>query len=988
MDQDANKDAKDESGNQMKFKIPETYRLERQEDIQDLNSDGYLLTHKKTGAKVLILQNEDNNKVFAIGFRTPPSDSTGVAHIMEHSVLCGSKHFPAKDPFVELAKGSLNTFLNAMTYPDKTIYPVASCNDADFRNLCHVYLDAVFYPNIYERPQIFAQEGWHYEIEDVKVPITINGVVYNEMRGVFSSPDDMLERELFDSLFPDTAYAFESGGDPMEIPKLTYEQFLDFHRKFYHPSNSYLYLYGNADMEERLTFIDREYLSRFERLEIDSKIDLQKPFAAPAKKQIQYSVTNEEGLEDRTYLSYASVVGTSLDRKLYLAFQIIEYALLLAPGAILNQTLLDRGIGKDISGSFECGTYQPYFSVIAKNSNLSKQEAFLTTVRDVYEKVVREGFDRKALLAAINFYEFRYREADFGNYPKGLMYGLQAFDSWLYDENEPFMHIAQNDTYRFLREQVKTDYFEKLVEKYLLNNPHAVLVTVAPERSLTTKLDAALSTELAAYKKRLSEEQLSALVQETKALKRYQEEPSTPEELETIPLLKLSDLKKEALPFTMKISDLSGVPLITHDLFTNGIGYLTLSFEITGMEEELLPYFSIFKGILGLVDTKNFTYADLFNEINLNSGGIFFSSSSYTVTDQTERLRYTFEVRSKVLYAQLPFAFRMIREVLFASDFSDRKRVKELIAMLKSRVQSTLPVSGHTTAVHRALSGYHGSSYLADLTSGVRFYRVLEELEAHFDERFDEFYAIMNGFAGKICRRNNLYIDYTSAATQIPQLEREARQFLEALPDGDYPIRDFHLKLLPEREGLKTASKVQYVAVAGDYRKAGLAYTGALKVLKVLLGYDYLWLNVRVKGGAYGCMNFFTRSGGMALVSYRDPNLEKTLEIYENTAKYLDTFEATDRDMLKYIIGAIADMDAPMTPQAEGTRALTAYFMSERFETIQKERDEVLNATTETMRDLAKFLRALNADHSVCVVGGEERIERQRALFDTVTNLL
>lgn len=431
----------------MSLKKPDAYELIEERRVEDLNSDGYLLRHRKSGARILLLSNDDNNKVFSVGFRTPPPDSTGVPHILEHSVLCGSKKYPVKDPFVELVKGSLNTFLNAMTYPDKTVYPVASCNDKDFKNLMNVYMDAVFYPNIYVHEEIFRQEGWHYELESPEDDLTINGVVYNEMKGAYSSPEDVLDREIYSSLYPDTAYALESGGDPDVIPSLTYEGFLDFHRKYYHPANSYIYLYGDMDMEERLIWLDEEYLSKFERIEIDSKVELQKPFEKTREIRKKYSVTEEETLENQTYLSYSTVIDTSLNREYYLAFQILEYALLEAPGAPLKQALLDKKIGKDIISSYENGIYQPFFSVIAKNANTSDKEAFLATIRETLEEIVKKGIDRKSLWAGINYFEFKYREADFGSYPKGLMYGLQAYDSWLYDEKQPFMHIEANDTF-------------------------------------------------------------------------------------------------------------------------------------------------------------------------------------------------------------------------------------------------------------------------------------------------------------------------------------------------------------------------------------------------------------------------------------------------------------------------------------------------------------------------------------------------------------
>ncbi|HOO28142.1 MAG TPA: insulinase family protein, partial [Lachnospiraceae bacterium] len=760
--------------------------------------------HKKSGARVLLLSNDDENKVFSIGFRTPPYDSTGLPHILEHSVLCGSKLFPAKDPFVELAKGSLNTFLNAMTYPDKTIYPVASCNDKDFQNLMHVYLDAVFYPNIYKREQIFRQEGWHYELEEKNDEITINGVVYNEMKGAFSSPDDMLDREVFNTLFPDTAYSYESGGDPEVIPTLTYEKFLDFHRKYYHPSNSYIYLYGNADMAEKLTFIDEAYLSKYEEAAISSKIELQKPFDEPVRKTKKYSITNEETEEDNTYLSYNAVIGTSLDRELYVAFQIIEYALLLAPGAVLKQTLLDRGIGKDIQSTYENGVLQPYFSVIAKYANTEQLDTFLDVIKEVLSNVVQNGIDQKALLAGINYFEFKYREADFGSYPKGLMYGLQAFDSWLYDDALPFIHIEANETFAKMREYVGSGYFEKLVETYLLHNTHASVVVVEPERGLTAKLDKKLADQMQAYKESLSEEETERLIADTKALIAYQEEPSTKEELLSIPLLKISDIKEEAQPYIYAEHRLDRTILLTHDIFTNGIGYLTLGFDTGKLPAGMLPYLGVLKNVLGFVSTKNYTYADLFNEININTGGITMGAVTYVESAHPDNYRTMFEVRAKVLFDKLPFAFEMIKEILFTSDFSDEKRLKEILAMLKSRLQTTMVSAGHSTAALRAMSYCSETASVSEQIGGVTFYRLIELLEAHFEEKKEEFIENLKKCMRLIFCEENLFVDYTADQKEYALLENEVGKFKPLLyrtdpaEDGGRPVPE------KKNEGFRT----------------------------------------------------------------------------------------------------------------------------------------------------------------------------------------
>ena len=475
----------------------QAYELVESRKIKDIQSEGILLRHKKTGARVALLSNDDENKVFAVGFRTPPENSTGVPHIIEHSVLCGSKEFPVKDPFVELVKGSLNTFLNAMTYSDKTVYPVASCNDKDFQNLMHVYLDAVFYPNIYQEKKIFMQEGWHYEMEDLDSPLTYNGVVYNEMKGAFSSPDEVNDREMMNSLFPDTIYGVESGGDPKVIPELTYEQFLDFHRRYYHPSNSYIYLYGNMDMAEKLEWIDEHYLSKFDRLEIDSTIKMQKAFDKPVTIHKEYPIMEGESLDNNTYLSYNIVVGTALDKELCFAMQILENALGSASAAPLKLALIHKNIGTEVYTEYSNGIYQPIFSIVAKNANENQKDEFVATIEDELKRLVKEGIDKKSLLAGLNYYEFKYREADFGSYPKGLMYGIWMLESWLYNDNMPFDMLETVEVLKDLKAKIDTDYFEQLIEKYLIQNNHKSILVVSPKEGLTAKTEQELAEKTA-----------------------------------------------------------------------------------------------------------------------------------------------------------------------------------------------------------------------------------------------------------------------------------------------------------------------------------------------------------------------------------------------------------------------------------------------------------------------------------------------------------
>lgn len=974
----------------MDFSKLQAYEVIEQRDLKNLQSEGYLLRHRKTGARVLLMKNDDDNKVFTVGFRTPPEDSTGLPHILEHSVLCGSKNFPVKDPFVELVKGSLNTFLNAMTYPDKTVYPVASCNEQDFQNLMHVYMDAVFYPNIYEYEEIFRQEGWSYNLESKEDELTYNGVVYNEMKGAFSSPEGVLDRVILNSLFPDTSYRNESGGDPEVIPELTYEQFLDFHRKYYHPTNSFIYLYGDMDMEEKLIWLDQMYLNKFEKIDLDCRIKRQEAFDEVKDIEMKYSISSSESEEDNTYLSYNKVIGTSLDERLYLAFQILDYALLSAPGAPLKKALIDAGIGKDILGSYDNGIYQPIFSVIAKNANPEQKEAFVNVIESVLGRMVSEGIDEKALKAGLNYYEFRYREADFGNYPKGLMYGLQIFDSWLYDDEKPFIHVDALDTFAFLKEQVGSGYFENLIQTYLLDNKHGSIVMVVPEKGRTAKLEQELADKLAAFKASLSEEEIEKLVLDTKKLAAYQEEPSAPEDLEKIPVLKREDISNKIAPIYNTEVYVDDTLIVHHEIETNGIGYLEVMFDLSEVPEEKLPYVGILQNVLGLIDTENYEYAELFNEINMNTGGIGTTLEMYPNVEKAHEKEFkaTLEVKTKALYGQMPKALAMMQDILTRSKLDDDKRIKEILAMTKSRLQMRIQSAGHTMAVMRALSYASPVSKFKDMTNGIEFYQILERIEDNFETEKEVLKENLKWLVQKLFRADNMMMSYTSTKEGLEVLKKLVSEFKASLYTGEVKESRCILHCEQKNEGFKTASKVQYVAKCGNFIDAGYEYTGALQILKVILSYDYLWQNIRVKGGAYGCMSSFSRIGEGYLVSYRDPNLEKTLEVYEGVVEYLKNFDVDERDMLKYVIGTISNIDQPMTPATKGERSMNLYMNHVSAEMIEKERKEILEATQEDIRRLADIVTAVLAANQLCVIGSESKIEEQKELFREIKALI
>ena len=946
------------------------YEIVEKRHIDDLNSDSYLMRHKKTGARVAILSNDEENKVFAIGFRTPPKDSMGVAHIIEHTVLCGSEKYPIKDPFLELAKGSLNTFLNAMTFPDKTVYPVASCNDADFQNLMDVYLDAVFYPNIYKTDKIFSQEGWHYEMENDDSELTINGVVYNEMKGAFSSADDVLSREIQASLYPDITYGMESGGDPDVIPELTYEDYLDFHRKYYHPSNSYIYLYGNMDFVSKLDYIDKNYLSRFDRLDVDSKIERQEAFKEPKEIVKPYPILS--------------------DQKLYIAFDILDYALCSAPGAPIKKALIERGIGQDVYSEYDNGIQQPVFSIIAKNADASQKDEFVEVIRSVLKEQAENGIDKKALLAGLNYDEFKYREADFGRYPKGLLYGLQVFDSWLYDDNRPWINVEANATFAELKKEVQGRYFEELIEKYLLSNNHRTVLMLEPVPGLTDKKDEELKKKLADYKASLSAEEIAEIVKYTADLKEYQDTPDSPEDLKKIPLLELKDLKKEAEKFIYEKKEENGVDILFHNIFTNGIVYLTFVFDLKNLDAKLIPYVSVLKKVIGMMDTENYSYGDLFNEINIKTGGITGTISTYTDSDDVTKFTTTLEVSVKVLHENLHDAFELVKEIITKTKLDDGRRLKEIFGEQYARLQSDLAAAGHQTSAVRAMSYVSPAAAVSDRTGGIGYFRHLEGLlsEIETSEGAKEISEKLKSLCNAIFRAENLLVDVTCSDKEYAGVPEESKLFADSLFTDDYEKVKFEIETSRRNEAFKTAGQVQYVCRAGNFASKGLKYNGALRVLKVMMGYDYLWKNIRVIGGAYGCMSSYAKNGDSAFVTYRDPNLKNSIDVFEKASEYLKNFDEDERVILKYIIGAISDLDTPKTPAAKGTYGLSAYICNSKMDRIQRCRDELLGTTKETIRGLSKYVDAFMEDKCLCVIGSSEKIDSEKELFDNIEQLV
>ena len=788
------------------------YEILDEHRVEDVQSDGFILRHKKSGARIAILSNNDDNKVFYIGFRTPPEDETGVPHIIEHTTLCGSKKFPVKDPFIELAKGSLNTFLNAMTYPDKTVYPVASCNDQDFKNLMDVYLDAVFNPNITKYEEIFKQEGWHYELTGKDDELKINGVVYNEMKGAYSSPDEVLSSQIYRSLFPDNTYSKDSGGNPEYIPKLTYEAYLDFYHKYYHPSNSYIYLYGDMDVVERLEWLDKEYLSLYDYKKVNSEINKQPAFDEIKNVEAQYSITMDDSQENKTYLSYNRVVGDSLDEMLYQAFDVLDYALVSSPGAPVKQALIDAGIGDDVYGSYDAGILQPVFSFVAKNANASQADEFESIIENTLKEVVKTGINKEALLAGINSSEFKFREADFGQFPKGLLFGLNCLDSWLFDDMKPFIHLECLGTFAKLRKAVDTDYFEKLIQEYLLDNTHGSSVTVKPKRGLGNEREEALAKELSNYKASLSDEEIKKLIEDTEHLKKYQEEPSSDEDLRKLPMLTRADMKKNAMPFSNIEDELLDVKVVRHDIESNGIDYISFLFDAGDFAQSELGYLGFFTNALGLVSTEKYSYTDLANATNIYTGGISTGTASHPDIKDRNNFVFKFEVKLKVLEKNLDKALELMEQMLLSSDFTDTKRLGELVAQIKARLQANLSSSGHLVAAMRSMSSFSRYALYQDELKGIAFYRSICRIEKELSESPKSVSDKLAAIAKKLFARNRMLISFTgnneAYGNAKPSLEKVIAGFNKMSAIGNQAEVHFNTA----KEAFIDASQIQYVA--------------------------------------------------------------------------------------------------------------------------------------------------------------------------------
>lgn len=959
--------------------------LKEEKEIKEINSLARIFEHEKTKARLLHLENDDKNKVFSIGFRTPPENSTGVAHILEHSVLCGSRKFPTKEPFVELIKGSLNTFLNAMTFADKTIYPLASKNEKDFFNLMDVYLDAVFYPNIYNQKEIFMQEGWHYELEKPEDELTYKGVVYNEMKGAYSSPDGVLMRKIQETLFNNT-YGVESGGDPDHIPDLTYEEFLSFHKKYYHPSNSYIFLYGDMNLDKCLKFINDEYLSRFEYCKVDSEIKEEKIRNEREYRLEEYAISKDENEKEKTFLSLNYVTGKAYDEEVHLALYTLEYLLLETQGAPLKKALLDAKIGKDVYGELDTSVLQPVFSIIVKNSEEDKREEFERIVEKTLQDLVKNGIDKKLIEACINIIEFKLREADLQGFPKGLYYYITLMDSWLYDKS-PLIHLQYDKMIEKMKTALNTNYFESLIEKYLLNNSYSSLLIVKPSKDLAEQKEIYLKEKLKKYKESLSDEEINNIIKETNKLIERQRTPDSKEALETIPMLTLEDIDKKSEDFSVKEEKIKDIKVLWYETFTNKIAYINMFFNAKALPKDLIPYGSLLSSLLGKVDTKYESYIDLSNEVLINTGGIYFKTEVFG-DDLDINKYYPFVVGySRAVKDKIPSQLEILSNIYNNTIFKDKKRIREIVQQLKSRIEMKFVEMGHMVVALRLNSYYSPASRYIEYTSGYEFYKFIKDLEENFDSKVDELIEKLEEVKNIIFNKENLLIAITGGKEELEELKKNIDIIDKNLQKETHKKQEYEFEVEQKNEGLLCPSNVQYVGKGFNFRRLGYDYSGKLNVLKTIVSLDYLWNKVRVQGGAYGGFASLVRSGNLAFVSYRDPNLVETLKAYDDVVKYIEEFSVDNREMTKYIIGTISDLDSPLTAPMAGEKAVSMYIRNITQDKLQKERLEVLETKIEDIKNSANMLKDIIKEDFICVLGNDNKIKENKSIFNNIENI-
>lgn len=961
------------------------FSLVKEDVVDEINSKARIYTHNESGARLLFLLNDDDNKVFSCSFKTPPEDDTGVAHIMEHSVLCGSRKYPVKEPFVELMKGSLNTFLNAMTYPDKTMYPVASRNLADFQNLVDVYMDAVFFPELAK--EAFEQEGWHYEVEEQG--LTYKGVVFNEMKGVFSSPESYLDMAVNRALYDESSYKYESGGYPPAIPQLTYEAYKKFHNEKYHPANSWIVLYGDLDENYWLDYLNEEYLSQFSAPKFNlPEIITQPSKAEPKDIACTYpSSDNEEG--DRSLITLSFIIGSPIDYELNFAMGVLDTILIGSSGAPLKKALVESQLGRDtLDYGYSNESLQTSWSVGLRDTSPDKKEAFLKVIFETLEKLHSEGIPEKMVAAAMNTCEFQLREANFGSYPKGLIYAMHVMASWLYD-GDPLEGLRYERLLDSLKEKIaKGGYFENLIKKVFLDNKNYVVATCNPDPDMGQALEKSESKELSEVHKSLSEKEIEELKKENQILIQRQATPDSPEALATIPRVSVKDLADKVERIPTEEFEKGGVKYLYHDLPSQKICYLHLNFDCSAVGFENFKWLSLYNTLLTKCGTKDISYDEFSQDIAIQTGGLNSTLNIYSSYIESGNSGCSLSLQGKAMVDKCNEFCELIEKVLFEVDFKDLDRVKNIIDASISRLTNTLQNNGDRVARNTLSSSLSKTGLLSNSIHNAEYLAFLKSVRTLLDKDSEDFLNKMNFIKERVQNKANLIINIAGDREVYDVFESSLIAMTDKLPEGSSSeMFDFELAA-KENLGLSAPGSVQYVAKGINFRDLGYKNDGVFDLLNQLLSTGYLWEKVRVQGGAYGCyLSFDKISGALVVVSYRDPNLKDTVKVFDSIAEYLENLDISDSEFEKLLIGTIGRLDMPMTTSQKSKLALNRYLAGVDYKVLDERRKELLNATVEDLKKYAVYFRKLAQEGTLCVHGNANILETNKDLFDRIVSV-
>ncbi|MBM6828424.1 insulinase family protein [Anaerotignum lactatifermentans] len=966
-----------------KFELGKTYHgflLEQTMPLEEIHAEGYLFTHIKSGARLCYLASKDNNKVFSITFKTPPRDDTGVAHILEHCVLCGSEKYGAKDPFNELAKGSLNTFLNAMTYPDKTMYPIASCNEKDFRNMMDVYLDAVFHPNIYHKKGIFLQEGWRLAEQEGKR--TATGVVFNEMKGALSDPESRLAGAISRSIFGKTTYGFESGGEPSAIIDLTYTDFLNYHREWYHPSNAYLYLYGDMEIMRCLEHLDQAYLTHYEK---SQQLPIIKDTKVPLKNEVIYETFPAENeTDDKGYFAYNFKIGHCTDTRENLTMQILGYLLLETNASPLKNALRDAGICEEAEGYFDSSTYETVYSIIGKNGKKEDFEHFCNIVEEVLSHAAKNGFGKELLHSSLKKMEFLLREEDYGSRPKGLIYHTRQMKSWLHGEN-PLSCLKVLTTFLSLKEEIQKGYLSAFIQEKFLCNPEKTKLCFLPEWGKQEQEDAALRKKVEDRLSSMTEAQKSILKEDDNSLAEFQNAEDTPELLAQIPILQREDIDKKPMPVPRKETIVSGSKVLHISMESQGIFYGQILFP-TEVPQEQLFYAGLLAEVLGKLDTKKTAFAELSAKTDRIFGGFSMSNDIYSRNNRDYLPFLT--INFKILKEDLEEGFTFLKEILTETDYTNVESLLKIVKSAKLKGEMYFQNQAHSTAIFRSRAAVSAGAATKEQTSGISYYHFLCNTEKSLLENPSAVVAGLKAIAKKILVRDQVQGTVGCSKSDFAEYAHWFADLKKYLPEGNMERTTVHFQPKERKEGFRISSKVQYNIKTWDLAMGNIPYHGNMQVLKTIITLEYLWNQIRVQGGAYGCGCNFQRNGGVYFYSYRDPNLRKTYDVYGNLSDKIKDFQADEREMTKYIIGTINRFDQPKTNGELLDYGTALYFAGITEEMRQQERMEILNTSAAEIRQYEDLLKMIANSENICTIGGEEILNAQKDYFDSVENLI